>query len=115
MKYYIVPKELEIVIDGDDKEDAICNFAVAMDTDMNTYFDVLSEEEYEKYKEEHSDAAAHKRFIIEFMKNELIEQFDVPEDEAGDVAEDAYSIYELGDGQTEYECIEEAFANWENS
>ncbi len=53
MKYYIVPKELEIVIDGVDKEDTICNFAVAMDTDMNTYFDVLSEEEYEKYKEEH--------------------------------------------------------------
>ena len=53
MKYYIVPKKLGIIVDGVNKEDAICNFAVAMDTDMNTYFDILSEEEYEKYKEEY--------------------------------------------------------------
>ncbi len=114
-KFYIVPKEQEITINGKDKEDAIANFATVMDFDMNTYFKVLTEEEYQEYLEERTDAAAHKRFVTEFMKNELIENFDVPKDEAQDVAEDAYSIYENGDGQTEYECIEEAYRDWEES
>lgn len=109
MKYYIVPKMQELEIRGKSKEDAICNFATTMDSDVNVYFDVLSEEEYKEYLEEHSDAAAHTRFVKEFMKNELIEQFDVPKEDAQNVAETAYAIYCQGNGQTEYECIEEAY------
>ncbi len=113
-KFYIVPVEQEITIKGNNKEDAICNFAVSMDTDMNTYFKALSEEEYEQYKEDRTDAAAHERHVKAFMKNELIEQFEVPEDEAEDIAIDAYDIYAKGDGKTEYECIDEAYENWLN-
>ncbi len=111
-KFYVVPVEQEITVSGRNKEDAICNFATSMDTDMNVYFKVLSKEEYEQYKEARTDAAAHERFVKAFMKEELTEQFDVPEDEAEDVAVDAYDIYTKGDDKTEYDCIEEAYDNW---
>ena len=111
-KYYIVPKETEILVSGTDKEDAICNFATTMDLDMHTYFSVLTEEEYQAYCEAKSDAAAYKSHVIRFMKNELIETFEMPEQDAEDVAENAYAIYEQGNGQTEYECIEEAYDDW---
>ncbi len=48
--------------------------------------------------------------MIAFMGSELVENFEMPEEDVQDVAEDAYDIYECGDGQTEYECIEEAHA-----
>ena len=51
-RFYIVPKEQEITINGKNKEDAIANFATGMDLDMNTYFKVLTEEEYKEYKEQ---------------------------------------------------------------
>ena len=111
-KFYIVPIEQEIAVNGSSKEDAICNFATSMDADMNIYFKALSEEEYERYKEDRTDGAAHERFVKAFMKNELIEQFEVPGDEAEEIAAEAYNIYAEGDGKTEYECIEEAYANW---
>lgn len=57
--FYIVPREQEIMINGEDKDDAICNFAASMDSDMNQYFKVLTPEEYEQYCEERSDAEAY--------------------------------------------------------
>ena len=46
------------------------------------------------------------------MKNELLMQFNLNEDEADEVSKDAYEIYCRGDGQTKYECIEEAYNNF---
>ena len=114
MKYYIVAKTNEIEVDGNSAEDAICNFAATMESDMNTYFTAMSEEEYEKYRYK-ADADASKRHIIRFMRNELVNTFHVPEDDAEEVACDAFSIYEEGNGETEYECIEKAFENWKTA
>lgn len=49
--YYIVPKGRVFVVDSSSKEDAIIDFATSMDTDMNIYFEALSEEEYCERKE----------------------------------------------------------------
>ncbi len=115
MKYYIIPKrEYMMEINADNKDDAIIKFATNMDTDMNIYFKVVTEEELEKIKENESDSAAHARFVTKFMEDELLNSFDVPKEDAHDVAVDAYDIYCEGNGQTEYECIEEAYNNWIN-
>ncbi len=114
MKYYLIPKEYVTEINATNKQDAICEFATNMDTDMNQYFQVLTEEEYKEYKECHTNTTGHERFVINFMEIELLENFDVTEEDAHDVAVNAYDIYCKGDGKTEYECLEEAYDNWIN-
>ncbi len=112
--YIIIPKkEFYSEIKGKNKEDAMAAFAAMMNTDMNLYFKAVTPEEYKVIKEQESDAAAHARFVTAFMKNTLMEDFDVPEEDAQDVAENAYDIYCDGNGQTEYECIEEAFDEYQ--
>lgn len=117
MKYYIIPKfNFEAEIEATDKEDAIARFAASADaSDLNQYLQVVTKEELEEIREEMSDSAAHARFVTAFMRDELIGQFDVPEEDAQNVAEEAYDIYCEGNGQTEYECIEEAFAEYKKN
>ncbi len=55
--------------------------------------------------------AAHKEFVVNFMENELLENFDVSEKESRNIAEAAYDRYREGNGETEYECIEWAYEN----
>lgn len=54
---------------------------------------------------------AHREFVVNFMKSELLENFDVNETESKDIAEAAYDRYCEGNGETEYECIEWAYEN----
>lgn len=54
---------------------------------------------------------AHKEFVVNFIKNELLENFDVSEKESRNIAEAAYDRYCEGNGETEYECIEWAYEN----
>lgn len=117
MKYYIIPKfNFEVEIEATDKDDAIAKYAWSADaSDLNQYLQVVTKEELEEIREEMSDSAAHARFVTAFMRDELIDQFDVPEEDAQDVAEEAYDIYCEGNGQTEYECIEEAFAEYKKN
>ena len=117
MKYYIIPKfDFETTLEATDKEDALAKFAASGDaSDLNQYLQVVTEEELEEIREAMSDKAAHDRFVTAFMKYELIDNYDVPEEDAQDVAEDAYEIYCQGDGQTQYECIEEAYAEYKKS
>lgn len=106
MKYFIVPKQnIQFEMSGKNKADALAAFAASMDSDMNQYFDVLTEKELEKRKEE---TMSHNEFVINFMKNELISSFGYDEETAREVAERAYDIYCEGNGETEYECIEKA-------
>ena len=49
---------------------------------------------------------AHKEFVINFMKEELDAQYDIPAPYAIEYAEKAYERYAEGNGKTEYECIE---------
>lgn len=49
---------------------------------------------------------AHAEHIKSFMRNELITVYGLPEEEAEDYAELAYSHYTSGNGYTEYDCIE---------
>lgn len=54
-------------------------------------------------------AKAAEEFVTNWMRDTLIEDFDVPEDEADDVAKEAYALYCKGNGETQYECIEKAY------
>ena len=54
-------------------------------------------------------ADANTEFVTNWMRDTLIEDFDVPEDESWDYAELAYQRYTYGDGETEYECIEKIY------
>ncbi len=116
-KYYIIPrKEFVEEIEAKDKEDALATFALNA-SDMNQYFQVVTKEELEKIRENDSDAAANKRFVTAFMKNELMHNGEfsdsfLPEDVATLIAETAYDLYCQGDGQTEYECIQSAYYAW---
>lgn len=49
---------------------------------------------------------AHAEHIKSFMRNELITVYGLPDEEAEDYAELAYSHYTSGNGYTEYDCIE---------
>lgn len=59
---------------------------------------------------------ANQEFVTKFMYEELRSNYDfeedVSEDEIHSIAELAFDIYCDGEGQTEYECIEEAYDNW---
>ena len=58
---------------------------------------------------------AHKEFVTNFMTNELINNFDITDEEtARNIADNAYDIYCKGGGKTEYECIECAYCEYEN-
>lgn len=55
---------------------------------------------------------ANEEFVTNFMKSELRENFDVEkmdETEIDAIAAKAFEIYQRGDGQTEYEALEEAY------
>ena len=54
---------------------------------------------------------AHAEFVTLFMKLELMGKYGLTEETAEDVAERAFDRYCEGNGETEYECIEWAFAN----
>lgn len=56
---------------------------------------------------------AHKEFVINFMREELDAQYDVPAPYAIEYAEKAYERYADGNGKTEYECIEWAARKYE--
>ena len=107
-KYYIVTRKYEEAIEAASKEDAMINFATGMDLDMNQYFMAVSEAELREMREQ-EQAEARKKFVTDFMEDELISNFDLAENAACDVAQDAYNILCEGDGKTEYECIEAAY------
>ena len=113
--YYIVPrKEFVKEIVATDKEDAIAKYAAQEDSsDYNQFLQVVTKEELENIRRK-ADSEAHDRFVTAFMKQTLVDDFDVPEKDAQDVAKNAYDIYCRGDGQTEYECIEEAYEEYQN-
>ena len=56
---------------------------------------------------------AHKEFVINFMREELTTQYDVPAPYAIEYAEKAYDRYAEGNGETEYQCIEWAVEEYE--
>lgn len=66
---------------------------------------------YELTAKELSDA--NTEFVTSWMKKTLEEDFDVPEEFSQGYAEWAYDRYSEGNGETEYECVEKAFDEYE--
>ncbi len=60
-------------------------------------------------------AMAHAEFVTAFMEKELINSYDMDEQEAKEAAKSAYDLYCEGDGKTEYECIEQACNEYTNT
>lgn len=60
-------------------------------------------------------AMAHAEFVTAFMEKELINSYDMDEQEAKEAAKSAYDLYCEGDGKTEYECIEQAYNEYTNT
>ncbi len=110
MKYHIIPRpRTEFVYEAKSAEGAMVDFATNMDMDMNIYFVAVPEDQYEEYCHQ-EDAKAHKRFVKAFMKNVVMDDFPVyDEDIAGEITEKAYEIYSEGDGDTEYESVQKAY------
>ena len=121
MKYLIVPKdEVAMEINARNKEDAIVAFAGLMDFDMHTYFDVLTEEEYEEAKRK-KEMEITKNSLIDFYLGELGSSYYdiVALDDMQDVADRAYEAYShigkypFPENATEYECLEWAVREYE--
>lgn len=56
---------------------------------------------------------ASSEFATNWMKNTLENDFNVPEELSGSYAEWAYKLYCKGDDETQYECLEKAYAEYE--
>lgn len=112
-KYLIVPKLETIEIEAKDKEDAMKKFAEQMDGSskyFSKYFRVEDPKNYEGLLLE-----ASKIQFIEWARDVLEEDFayeEIPEEDIPDIAENAWAIYTRGNGQTEYESIEEAVSEY---
>lgn len=112
MEYIIIPKDKKIgPFKASSKEEALHDFATIMDTNVSSYFEAVTEEELHTLIQE-KNKKIHDQFVTDFMKGELINQFDLSEEDAEDVAENAYELYCEGNGETEYECIEEAYRDF---
>lgn len=120
-KYFIIPKDdVAMEIHSANPEDAMSCFAWAMDSDMNTYFRAVTEEEYEEIKDKKL-WEARKKTQVDFYIDELEDNFDIPEEDIPEVAERAYECYcksgspgyGWAEGLTEYEALEMAVDEWE--
>ena len=118
MKYYIIPKdEIVMELDATNADEAVIDFATKMDMDMNQYFRAVTEEEYEQIKSQRL-IDSDRESKISFYTEELEENFDVPEEDIPDVAENAYDIYcDAGHGaycdvETEYDALMRAYDEW---
>ncbi len=113
-KYYIIPNGKDVIaeIDAPDAEGAMDDFAISMDMDMNAYFKAVTEQEYDEWRRE-QDSEAHERYVTDFMASVAANDFGYDEEDAACIGVKAYSIYCEGDGQTEYECVEQAVEEFE--
>lgn len=57
-------------------------------------------------------AEANAEFVTAFMKDTLINDFNLDDETADQLADEAYQLYCEGDGKTEYECIETVYENY---
>lgn len=114
--YYIVPRNnIAMELNAENTNDAMSLFALKMDSDMNAYFKAMTKEEYEEAKL-NKTVEDTKANITEFMINELTSQFDLEQNIAEDIAENAYEKYVSSkENMTQYDCIEKAYAEWLNS
>ena len=107
MKYMAILKY--VCIEAKNKEEALRKFKSQIN---ELPFTIVTQEDYDKYQHE-QDAKAHARFVTDFMKDTLMNDFDYDEETASDLAQEAYDLYCCGDGQTEYECIEQTVQEYE--
>lgn len=66
---------------------------------------------YELTAKELSDA--NTEFVTNWMRKTLEDDFDVSEEFSQSYAEWAYDLYCEGNGDTEYECVEKAYTEYE--
>lgn len=57
-------------------------------------------------------AMAAEEFVKNWMKDTLVVDFELSEEDAEELAEVAYDYYCEGDNGTEYECVEKAYDNY---
>ena len=115
-KYYIIPVEdVMAKIFAESPKQAIEGFVWNMNDDMNLYFKAVTEDEYLAWKHE-KDFEAHSRFVTDFMEDVARDDFDIPDEDARDVAEMAYEKYCDPDYPlTEYGAVELAAEEyWED-
>ncbi len=111
MKFFIIPREFIHEIECDNAQEAMEIFATTMDLDMNIYFKAVSEEQY-RIVNLQKEMEAVKNNIVGFMSSEFESQYGLEMDEAEEAAEEAYNLYVQGNGQTQYECIQDTYEAW---
>ena len=113
MRYVIVTKNWESDShEANSAEDALIEFAEMMNTDMSIYFDAIPEYELETYIQKRRLKEARELRMC-FAKNVLLNDLNVEDEfERIDIAEMACDLYEDGWEGTEYECIVQAFDDY---
>ena len=109
-KYLIVPVLAEFTeVTADSPDDALCNFALVMDSDMHTFFRAVPADGYEGVLQEAKKKLflqwAEEKIRSDFNKNADCEEDMVKEEDIAGVANDAWWNYVDSRG-TEYHCIE---------
>ena len=114
-KYYIIPTGTWFdEIEAGDRKNALEKFVDEMDTNMSAYFKAVTEEELQAYTADKQ--ASHKKEVLTFIQNELLSCFpDIPEQDVGDVAARAYTMYDSGKVSTQYDGIHAAVEEYKNS
>ena len=98
-------------IKAESKEDAMARFAAMMDSDMNQYFIAAPASKVDNYIGAER-WRQHVIFVTDWMQSVLMDEdndFELNEETAQDIAEQAFEIYCRGDGYTEYEAVIEAY------
>lgn len=103
-KYYIIPHSMVPVfeVEANSPEEAMSEFALQMDLDMNAYFKAVDD-----IGRSEAELDESRRKYVEWAKDEIETEWECDDsDLAEEIADRAFDIYTEGDGYTEYECIE---------
>ena len=114
MKYFIIPNCEAIEIEATDKDEAIINFATNMDSNMNTYFKVVTEDELNELKRVR-DHDGYRNTIKETFVEMLISAYDVDQQDAKNLATVCYDTYLHKDGYSEEDAVTEVFEKTQKS
>ena len=93
---------------AESEEDALARFAAFMDSDMSQYFIAVPAAKVNNYIGAER-WRQHVIFVTSWMKDVLMDNYDLDDATAQDIAEQGFEIYCCGDGYTEYEAVEEAY------
>lgn len=109
MKFHIIPRKIDDIIEACDKEEALLKFTENMTSDMHCYFEAVPDDEYpyrlmlDRYEEQ-------KKSVQDFMRNVLESDFDICTDNSDGLVNKAYEYYiKASNDCTQYDAVKLAY------